>query len=261
MQRPLYNQLAPYYELIEGRDWHSEVKLIVSILREHSLETVVDLGCGTGHHVRKLAKLGFTATGVDISRQNIRIARRSAKQERVHPRFVVGSYYHYRPAKSVDAALCLNWSIPTRDDELRRFLFNTRSILRLGGLLIVDFERISEIAWEDVGKPIVNSWNLKELTIVRASVGQMLSNVLYSRDAYILYPKRIQPIVPNEPVRYRAIQGPNLVEVYVDCSYVRFFSIPEIRRFAIRSGFRVSANYQLPRNGYKRNYAVLERIS
>jgi hypothetical protein len=92
-------------------------------------------------------------------------------------------------------------------------------------------------------------------------VGQILSNVLYSRDVYILYPKRVHPIVPNELARYRAVQSQNLVKVYVDCSYVRFFSIPEIRRLANRSGFRLIANYQLPRNGYKRNYAVLERIS
>ena len=261
MHRPLYEQLVPYYELIEGRDWRAEIKLIASILREHGSHTIVDLGCGTGYHVRTLAKLGFDATGVDISRQNILFARRKAKQERVHPRFVVGSYYQYRPAKSVDAALCLNWSIPTRDDEMRRFLSNAQSMLRIGGLLIVDFERVSEIVWRDVGKPIVNSWNLKELMIVRVSVGEMLSNVLYSRDVYIIYPKRTQQLFPDEFTRYRAARSRNLAEVHADRSYVRFFSIPEIRRFATRSGFRLRTNDQLPRNGYKRNYAVLERIS
>jgi SAM-dependent methyltransferase len=261
MHRPLYDQLVPHYELVEGRDWRGEINLIVSILRQHGSETIVDLGCGTGYHARKLAKLGFNATGVDISPRNILFARRTAKQERVHPNFVVGSYYRYRPRNPVDAALCLDWSIPTKDQELRRFLSNTRSILRIGGLLIVDYERISDIVWKDVGSPIVNSWNLKELMIVRVSVGQMISNVLYSRDVYILYPKRTQPIVPNELMRYRSPRRRNLAEVYVDCSYVRFFSIPEIRRFAAGSGFRLIANYQLPRNGYKRNYAVLERTS
>jgi SAM-dependent methyltransferase len=261
MHRPLYEQLVPHYELIEGRDWRAEVKLLVSILKEHGSHTIVDLGCGTGYHVRMLAKLSFDATGVDISKQNILFARRRAKKEKAHPRFVVGSYYQYRPAKRVDAALCLNWSIPTRDDEVRRFLSNAQSMLRIGGLLIVDFERVSEIVWRDVGKPIVNSWNLKELVIVRVSVGQILSNVLHSRDVYIIYPKRGQRGVPDEPSRYKAAHKQNLAEVYVDRSYVRFFSIPEIRGFATRSGFRLIANHQLPRNGYKRNYAVLERVS
>jgi len=261
MRRPLYDQLVPYYELIEGRDWSREVKLLVSILRSHSSRTVVDLGCGTGYHVRKLAKLGFDAIGVDISRRNILFARKMAKQETVRARFVVGSYYNFRPSEEVDAALCLNWSVPTRDEEIRRFLSNARSMLRIGGLLILDFERISHIVWKDVGRPIVNSWELEKLAIVRVSVGRMLSNVLYSRDVYILYPRRIAARVPREKARYKAAQGADLAQVFVDSSYVRFFSLPEVNRFARRSGFRVKANYLLPRNQYKRNYAVLERVS
>ena len=258
MRRPLYDELVPYYEVIEGRDWRGEVKLIVSILRENRSETVIDLGCGSGYHVRALSKLGFKATGVDISMPNILFARKSAREEKVHPEFVVGSYYDCRPHETVDACLCLNWSIPTRDDELRRFLRNTRAMLRVGGLLILDYERISDIVWNELGKPVVSSWNLRELTIVRVSVGRMVSNVLHSRDVYILYPKRSRARVPNEVARYGL--GRSSAKVYVDSSYVRFFSIPELRRFAVRSGFQLIENHVLPRNGYKRNYAVLRKV-
>jgi len=261
MHRPLYDQLVPYYDLVEGRDWRGEVKLIVSILRKHQSETVVDLGCGPGYHVRALAKLGFNATGIDISRRNILFAIKRARREHVQPRFVVGSYYDYRPRQIVDAALCLNWSIPTRDYELRRFLRNTRRMLRIGGIMILDYERISDIVWRDLGKPVVRSWKLKELVIVRVSLGEIVSNVLHSTDIYILYPKGNPPRPPNEVVRYRWVRDRNLAQIYADSSYVRFFSIPELRHFATESGFTLLANHILPRNGYKRNYAVLERVS
>ena len=261
MQRPLYDQLVPYYELIEGRDWRREIKLVTSILRKHRSSSVIDLGCGTGYHVRELAKIGFDATGVDISQQNIRFARREAVRSANRARFVVDNYYRYRPQKSVDAALCLNWSIPTVNSDIRCFLSNARSMLRMGGALILDYERVSEIAWKDVGKPIVNSWNVKGLVIVRVSVGQLVSNVLYSRDVYILFPECINPRIPGETARYRAARNLSPAKVYVDCSYVRFFSVPELRRFALGAGFRMVANHVLPRNGYKRNYAVLERVS
>ena len=261
MRRPLYDELVPYYEVIEGRDWRGEVKLIVSILRENASETVIDLGCGPGYHVRALSKYGFKVTGVDISMPNILFARNSARREKTHPEFVVGSYYNYRPRENVDACLCLNWSIPTRDDELHRFLRNTRFMLRVGGLLILDYERVSDIVWKDLGKPVVSSWNLGELMIVRVSVGQMISNVLHSRDVYILYPKRSRPRIPNEAARYGPKRGSNSLKVYVDSSYVRFFSLPELRRFAVRSGFRLIENHVLPRNGYKRNYAVLKKVA
>ncbi len=198
MQRPLYNQLVPYYESVEGRNWNQEIRLLTSVLKKHKSKSVVDLGCGTGYHARALTKLGFDVTGIDISRQNIRFARMRAKAENVRPHFVVGSYYHYQPDEEVDAALCLNWSIPVRDGEVKRFLDNAQSMLRVGGLLLFDFERISQIVWKDVGKPIVESWDGRGELIVRVSVGQIKSNVLASRDLYAIYPKNSRPNVPNE---------------------------------------------------------------
>ena len=174
---------------------------------------------------------------------------------------MIGSYYNYRPHERVDAALCLNWSIPTRNDELRRFLVNTQSMLRAEGFLILDYERISDIVREDLGKPIVSSWSLDRLTIVRVSLGQLASNVLYSRDVYLLYPKRKRAKAPDEVTRYRADPRPDSVKVYVDSSYVRFFSISELRQIAKQSGFELINNYVLPRNGYERNYAVLKKLA
>jgi SAM-dependent methyltransferase len=261
MDRPLYNQLVAYYELVEGRDWTSEIRLIASILRDHGCKSLVDLGCGTGYHARALTKLGFRATGIDISRQNIRFARKRAKEENVHPRFVIGSYYDYSPDERFDVALCLNWSIPVRDDEVKRFLDNTNSLLQPGGLLIFDFERTSQIVWSDVGKAFTASWDREQEMVVRVSVGQMASNVLYSNDVYIIYSKSSEPIHPDERSRYRAVGRNAHVQIFVDRSCVRFFSMKEIRDFARQSKFRVLSNFVLPRNKYKRNYTVLEKVT
>ena len=259
MNRPLYSQLVTYYELIEGRDWRKEINLLKSILRDHQCKSSVDLGCGTGFHARALTKQGIEMTGIDISTQNVIFARRKAKEENVRPRFVVGSYYDYRPSRLFDSALCLNWSIPVKDSEVRRFLDNTYSLLRPGGLLVFDFELVSQIVWSDVGKAVTDSWDQNGKLIVRVSVGQMAANVLYSRDVYLIYKKYAKGSRPDEKLRYKA-SNPH-VEVYVDRSCVRFFSMREIGRFARKSGFRVIGNFFLPRNKYKRNYAVLEKIN
>ncbi len=260
MDRPLYSKLVPYYELIEGRDWRSEIHLIVSILREHKCRSLVDLGCGTGYHVRALTKLGFRATGIDISKQNIRFARKKSAKEGIHPRFIVNNYYQYHSDEKFHAALCLNWSIPVRDGEVKRFLDNAYSLLRPGGILIFDFERISQIVWSDIGTPITDSWDLERKLIVRVSVGKILSHVLASTDVYVIYSKYSTRLLPDEELRYKSRQI-NRVQTYVDNSFVRFFSLPEIGDFAKRSGFRMTANFVLPRNKYKRNYAVLRKIA
>ena len=256
MHRPLYNQLVPYYEILEGRDWQSEIRLITSILRNHKSRSVVDLGCGTGYHVRALAKFGFEAVGIDISKQNIQFARTKAQQENVHPRFVVGSYYDYRPDEICDAALCLNWSIPVRDGEVKRFLDNTYSLLRQEGVLIFDYEQVSQIVWGDVGKAITESWDLDGKLLVRISLGQIASNVLSSRDVYIIYSKASRPMAPGEASRYQPAKGVH-VQTYVDSSYVRFFSVREIRQLAQHSGFAIVADFTIPRKKYRRHYAVL----
>jgi SAM-dependent methyltransferase len=261
MNRPLYSQLVAYYELVEGRDWKSEVNLIGSVLTNYGSESVVDLGCGTGYHVRALTKLGFEATGIDISKQNIQFARKKAKEENIRPSFVNGSYYKFRPGRVFDAALCLNWSIPVKDGEVKRFLDNTYHLLRPGGLLIFDFEKVSEIVWSDVEKAITESWDQPGKLIVRVSVGHIASKVLRSKDVYLIYWKSSELTLPDERSRYEVVRRSKHVQIYVDDSCVRFFSMSEIRDFARRSGFKAIANFVLPRNKYKRTYSVLKKVT
>jgi hypothetical protein len=131
--------------------------------------------------------------------------------------------------------------------------------LRPGGILIFDFERTSQIVWGDVGRAIADSWRHGQQLIVRVSVGQIASHVLYSDDVYVIDSKFYKPIPPNERSRYHAIKKNGNLKVYVDRSCVRFFSIEELREFARDSGFKLIANFVLPRNRYKRSYAVFKR--
>jgi len=50
---------------------------------------VIELGCGVGHYVRYLARMGFDATGVDFSETAIGMARDSASDDEVKPIFIV----------------------------------------------------------------------------------------------------------------------------------------------------------------------------
>jgi SAM-dependent methyltransferase len=259
MNRPLYNQLVEYYEIVEGRDWQAEVDLLAFILQGRKCKSVTDLGCGTGFHVRALTKRGFRAIGIDVSKQNIMHAKRKARQEGIRASFVVASYYKFRPREPFDAAICLNWSIPVRDNEVKRFLDNTYELLAPRGILIFDYERASQIVRGDVGRVITESWNLNDDVIVRSSVGQLESNVLFSRDVYLIYPNASRRTPPSERMRYDASKHSNDVQVYCDISCVRFFSIPEIRIKSRNSGFRMISNFVLPRKKYKRNYAVLQK--
>jgi len=257
MSRPLYDQLVSYYELLEGRDWEGEVRMISSVLERHGCRSVIDLGCGTGRHVRELAKLGFEATGVDISAHNIRFAKKEASKEGVDARFVKGSYFDVLPSAQYDAAVCLNWSIPVSDGQIRKLLVRVSSFLRPRGVMIFDYEKVADIVWDSVGRPSVEKWTVKGKVVARVSVGKIRSNVMISDDVYLTFPESPAEIPRDEASRYEPVKQGRGVKVYVDRSFVRFFTTPELKRFAQQCGFRTIANLVLPRNGYRRNYAVL----
>lgn len=260
MQRPLYSQLVKYYELIEGRNWEGEVALVSSVLKKYACRSVVDLGCGTGRHVRELARLGYDAVGIDISSYNIRFARRKASQDRLAAKFIVGSYYNHRSAGGYDAAICLNWSIPVKDGEMRRFLHNTSSLLHQGGVLMLDYEKASEIVWDDIGKPTMECWRQGGETITRVSVGRIVSNVMRSDDVYLIFPEQVMN-PPNEKSRYRITRRKKTPQVYVDRSFVRFFSPTELDHFAKEAGFNAIEELVLPRNKYNRTYAAFAKAA
>jgi SAM-dependent methyltransferase len=261
LSRPLYNELVPYYEVLEGRDWKAEIGLVSSLLERYHCRSVIDLGCGTGRHVRELAKRGFDAMGIDLSGPNISFARERAHTEQVKVRFVVGSYYDYRSREPFDAALCLNWSIPVDDGEIERFLKNTHAMLKDRGILVFDYEKVSQIAWDVVGTPVLEHWQLEDEILVRASVGGITGSVLGSTDVYLVFqtPEGVES--PKEVNRYHSTISTKQPKIFVDSSFVRFFSLPEIRGFARRSGFRETLNRVLPRGRYSRNYVVLRKVA
>jgi hypothetical protein len=145
--------------------------------------------------------------------------------------------------------------------EIDRFLKHARALLNDRGILVFDYEKVSQIAWDVVGTPVLESWKLEDEVLVRVSVGGVSHNVLGSTDVYVVFqaPKGVKS--PREARRYSSAISTNQTKVFVDSSFVRFFSLPEIREFARRSGFREVLNRPLPRGRYSRNYAVLRKAS
>ena len=45
---------------------------------------IIELGCGAGNYVRYFSKMGFEATGVDVSEKAIEIARELAQKLMLH---------------------------------------------------------------------------------------------------------------------------------------------------------------------------------
>jgi len=62
---------------LEGLSFTSNLSYwpqLISFLKTQKINTILDLGCGTGFHMLELAKQGFRVTGFDLSKKAINIA-------------------------------------------------------------------------------------------------------------------------------------------------------------------------------------------
>jgi ubiquinone/menaquinone biosynthesis C-methylase UbiE len=98
----VWDKIAPRFAKAKISKTHPEQeKILLEELEKGS--SVLDVGCANGKHVFFLARQGFTATGVDLSKQMIKIARKGLKEEKLKANFLVGDAIKLEfPDKSFD---------------------------------------------------------------------------------------------------------------------------------------------------------------
>ncbi len=107
----MFTETAEYYDLLYStiKDYAREVPEIAAMLRRLNPRgrTVLDVGCGSGEHARRLAAEGFAVDGIDLDPVFIRIARDK------HPAgtFVVADMAEFHLGRTYDVVLCLFSSI------------------------------------------------------------------------------------------------------------------------------------------------------
>jgi len=68
-----------YYDLLKP---HQDIPRLGEFFRSHNIESILDLGCGTGSNLLALAEFGFGLTGVDQSEEGVTIVGRRIKESR-----------------------------------------------------------------------------------------------------------------------------------------------------------------------------------
>lgn len=140
-----YDIAAPFYDEWKWqRFWrHSELPLIAAevaafVARRPGGARLIDIGCGTGKYLERLAPYFEEAIGVDVSEQMLAVAAR-----RVAGRKLVRGEAAKLPIDSVSADLVLSTRMLSHVAEPRQTIGEMVRVLRRGGLLI-----LSDIATE-----------------------------------------------------------------------------------------------------------------
>ena len=138
----LYDRAAAAYDLIirnaHDKDYAAEADRVADLVRAHQprAQSVLDVACGNGSHLARLAKRFRTAAGVELSAAMI------AEAGRRHPGLEItrGDMRTFRLHRTFDAVTCLFGSIGymTTIADLRRAVANLAAHLSPGGVLVVE---------------------------------------------------------------------------------------------------------------------------
>jgi SAM-dependent methyltransferase len=142
-------QYADQYDLLYGdKNYEAECDMLREVFKRYAkapIQTILDLGCGTGNHAIPLARRGYRVTGVDRSAEMLANARQKARaSEEIQsdnlPVLTQGDVRRLDLGQQFDAVLMmfavLGYQL-TNSDVLAA-LSTVRRHLKPGGLFICD---------------------------------------------------------------------------------------------------------------------------
>lgn len=102
--RNLFNRIMD--KLYRGA-MYERYKRTVSFLGSNEVNTVLDVGCGSGRYAVDLSKKGMTITGVDLAKEMLDIAESNSHKLGFKNTFIEGSYLDVKIEKKHDAAILM----------------------------------------------------------------------------------------------------------------------------------------------------------
>lgn len=135
-----FRTFAKYYDSIylKMKDYEKEADIIKDIivrLGSKETKTLIDVGCGTGEHLKYLSS-DFQCMGIDIDKYMIKIAREKV----TNAEFKVANMMDFTLEERFDVVICLFSSIGyvQNFDNLVRTLENFYKHLNYEGIVIVE---------------------------------------------------------------------------------------------------------------------------
>ena len=142
-QMEAYEGLAQIYDIfMDEIDYDQWVSYLEEIWNKFGVqpERITDLGCGTGSVLIRLAKKGYTMTGIDLSEEMLAMADQKCQSEELPVALYGMDMCEFSLPEEQDAIIslmdCMNYL--TEEVDLSAAFTACKENLRQGGLLIFD---------------------------------------------------------------------------------------------------------------------------
>ena len=168
----LYSELAKYYDLIYSwKDYKKDadkIKRLISKYKKSDGIELLDVACGTGHHLKYLKK-NFSCTGIDINEEMLNVAKKNVKGTI----FKKADMSTFNLNKKFDVILCLFSSIGYAKNysNLRRTIKNFARHLKKDGIVIIE-PWFSKLKYKS-GIPWMGTYDGKDIKIARLNASKV----------------------------------------------------------------------------------------
>lgn len=219
---------AELYDLFySDKPYSEEANFVHSCLEKYSLmpiETILELGCGTGTHSLFLEKFGYQILATDYSDDMLLHAMQKAQDANSSNRYRKQDMCSLDiPERPFDAIICLFDSIcyATTNENFNRVINGVYTHLRAGGLFIFEFWNAPAMV-SNYNPLRIKRWQLENSEVMRISEAQIdYRSQLYQVD-YSIYEHR-----------------KNGTYIYLSETQInRYFSLQEMSLFLTQAGFK-----------------------
>lgn len=168
----IFENYAKYYDLIySDKNYQSEAdyicKILLENLKEKNLNSILDVGCGSGKHLNYISKsLKCNAVGIDPSEEMIKIAKENFEGKSISFHTKSGQDFHFDINFDVILSLFHVFSYQINKSDLVKYLNNIEKHLSKRGLFIFDFWFKNAVE-EQIPELRVKKFENEEFDIIR----------------------------------------------------------------------------------------------
>ena len=218
-----FKNYAKYYDLLyKDKDYDKESKYIIDKIANgggQQVNSILELGCGTGKHAKILQDSGYTIYGIDLSANMIKLAKQNGVS------CEVADIRTYRQSNKFDCCISLFHiaSYQNSDEDISHY-FDTASFhLKKGGIFIFDVWYKPAVLHQLPEKRVKTMEN-DDIKVIRYCNPEHLPKESIVKVNYTI------EIIDKKSKSYESIK---------ETHSMRYFSSDEIKEFAQKAGIKI----------------------
>jgi SAM-dependent methyltransferase len=225
---------SKYYNLLYNKkDYAKEFNYITSIIniyypsqKGHKNPTILDIGCGTGKHLKLFKDTGYTVFGIDLSENMLATAQKHLNQKK---NLVCSSASNFKFHTKFDVIISLFhvMSYQTGIGDLEKVFENIKNHLADNGIFIFDFWYGPAVLSDP---PVVR---IKRLENEKIRLTRIAEPRIYYNDNIV-------------DVKYEMIledKDTHIIEKINEIHKMRYLFLPEIKKIAADTDFAFINSY------------------